>query len=67
MNERKHLIDSRYVVEGTYLVNQPTAQGQPMLKLNFGDKVNILCHEGRWYEVTYQGMTGWVERRQLRK
>ena len=43
MNDRRDLIDARYVVEGTYLMNRP--QGQPMLKLNFGDKVNILCHQ----------------------
>ena len=64
-NDRTRLIDARYVVEGAYLMNRP--QGQPMLKLNVGDKVNILCPQGRWYEVAYQGMTGWVEGRLVRE
>ncbi len=65
VNDQKRLIDPRYVVKGTYLMNRP--QGKPMLKLNFGDKVNIICDEENWYEVAYQGATGWIEGRLLRK
>ena len=61
----RRLMDHRYVVQDTYLTNRPG--GQPMRKLTYGNKVNVLCTEGNWYEVAYEGNTGWVERRLVRE
>ncbi len=66
-NDRKRLIDVRYIVTEAYLMNRPTDQGQPMLRMSFGDKVNIICTKGRWHEVVYQSTTGWVEGRLVRE
>ena len=65
--DRPRLIDPRFIVQKTYLFNQPLARGQPMRELYYGDPVSVLCTEGPWYEVMHQGSTGWVEKRLVRQ
>ena len=67
MDDRKSLIDYRFVVQDSYLINQPSIQGEPILKINFGAKVNVICSKSQWLEVVYQNRTGWIEKRLLRK
>ena len=67
MNDRKSLIDYRFVIQTTYLINQPANHGRPVRKMNFGDKVNVICEKDSWYEVAYEGKIGWIEKRFVRK
>ena len=67
LNNRKNLTDYYFVVQTAYLNNKPTNQGKPVGKLSFGDKVNVICSEGEWYEIVYRNKTGWIEKRLLRK
>lgn len=66
-SNRRSLINYQFVVQTAYLSNRPAAEGKPVGKLKFGDKVNVICSEGEWYEVAYEGRTGWIEKRLLRK
>lgn len=67
LDNRKSITDYYFVVQAACLNNEPTKRGKPVGKISFGDKVNVICSEGKWYEVVYQNRTGWVEKRLLRK
>lgn len=67
LSSRKSLTDYYFVVKTAYLNNAPTDQSKPVSKLNFGDKVNVICSEGKWYEIVHKDRTGWIEKRLLRK